>query len=77
MSWFKDTAERVGRTALVAYLTYWVTLSTHDFSDFVSHQALLVATGSGVGTLLLCLGAAKVNTTQGEPASASFAKETP
>lgn len=70
----KDTIERVLRTAVVSYLTYWTTLSTHDFNDFVSHQALLTLVGSAVGTLLVCLGASQVNKTPGQALTASVVK---
>ncbi len=74
MTWLTDTAERVGRTFLAAWLGWWAALSGHDFADLYSHQALLTGFTAAAATLLLCLGAAKVNTAAGQPASASFTK---
>lgn len=73
MRWFKDTAERVARTAVQAWLGWWIALSGHDFDDLFGHDALLTGFAAGAVALLTCLGASQVNG-QG---TASFQKQPP
>jgi hypothetical protein len=55
MRWVIDTLERVIVTFLEAWLAAWLVLSDKDFSNFFSHDVLLIGFVAAIGSFLKCL----------------------
>lgn len=60
MTWLKDTAERVVRTFVQAWLGAWLAISGHGFDDLVESDVLLVGFSASVAALLTCLAATQI-----------------
>lgn len=72
-SWVKDTAERVLRATIIAWLSWWVALADHEPDDLFSQDALTIALTAAAMTMLVCLGASQFNSQH----TASFQKQPP
>lgn len=64
MRWLIDTIERLIVTFVEAWLSAWLVLDHSDFNNFFSHDVLLIGFVAMIASLIKCLVALNIGSTQ-------------